>query len=103
MESEKNFFYSNGLELAVSPYDINLKFLRQGTPDGSVVGNTPAPIRLDEMTVSMGPALAKTIAVMLFKVIEDYEKNIGHIALQAQEQKIFEDVFGTILKDRDAT
>ena len=99
MDTEGRFFYTNGLELAVSAYDFNLKFLRQGAPENPEPGKQLAPARLDELIVGMSPGHAKTMLVGLYKAVRDYEANIGHITVNAEDQKKFDDAFPPTSKE----
>lgn len=98
MEAEKLFFYSNGLELAVSPYDITFKFLRQGAPDNGQPGVELQPKKLDEITVALSPGHAKAMLTMLYNSINGYERQVGIIPLQERDQQAFITAFGSILK-----
>lgn len=98
MEKENKFFYANGLEIAVSPFDFNLKFLRQGTSTDAKPGEILPPARLDELIVSTSPAHAKAMLASLFKTVLDYEKNIGPIALNIEAATEFDTTFGALLK-----
>lgn len=98
MESDNKFFYSNGLQVAVSPFDINLKFLRQGAPDNAVEGKPMQPQVLDEIIIAMSPAHAKAMLSGLFQSIMSYEKDVGPIALPADLQKAFNETFTTVPK-----
>ena len=104
-ELDKQFFYSNGLEIAVSPYDINLKFFRQGTPQSAVVTDPLKSKALNiqlqknaELTVAMSPGHAKAMLSALYTSIINYEKSVGPIPLQADAQKIYNDTFAALLK-----
>ncbi len=99
MEVTKQFFYCNGAELTVSPFDINLKFLRQVMPEDTVP-NTDQQIKLvkeAEFTVAMSPAHAKVFLNALFMSVINYEKNIGPISLQSEQQQLFDKTFGPLL------
>lgn len=98
MELDKQFFYSNGLEISVSPYDITLKFLRQGSPEGAAPGVELQPQKLAELSVAMSPAHAKAMLSGLYTSIMSYEQSVGAIALQADAQKIFDETFAPLLK-----
>lgn len=98
MDTEAKFFYCNGLELAVSPFDFNLKFVRQGAAPNAEPGKMTAPAKLDELMVAMSPAHAKAMLAGLYQSVKDYEANIGHITVTAEDQKKFEETFGPLLK-----
>ena len=98
MSNEGKFFYSNGLEVAVSPFDFNLKFLRQGAPENAEAGKLLAPSRLDEIIVAMSPSHAKAMLAGLYSAVMDYETNIGPITISNEDQKKFNETFGPILK-----
>ena len=99
MDSDKQFFYANSLELAISPYDFTFKFLRQGAPDGVLQQGQPLPPkRIDELSVAMSPAHAKAMIAAQFKAIIAYEKQFGKIAFETEKQNEFDNVFGAILK-----
>lgn len=96
MEIEKQFFYTNGAEIAVSPYDLNIKFLRQGTPEGASgnpVGNNIQPTTMAELTVAMSLSHAKTLLPGLYQSIIDYERSFGLIAVTPDAQNIFDTTF----------
>ncbi|MDP1639116.1 MAG: DUF3467 domain-containing protein [Candidatus Nitrotoga sp.] len=97
MESEKQFFYCNSLEIGVSQFDFSLKFIRQGTPVNSKAGNV-TPERVAELTVVMSPAHAKAMLPGFLKAVNDYEKNIGKIAVDKAIQNKFDETFNTINK-----
>jgi hypothetical protein len=98
MNTDKNFFYANGMELAVSTYDISLKFLRNGSPSNAVPGVPNAPARLDEIIVAMSPGHAKAMLAGLYKTIVDYEENIGPITIGSAEEVHFMKTFGPLIK-----
>ena len=97
MESDRNFFYANGLEVAVSPYDINLKFLRQGSPENAETGVATQPEKIDEVTVAMSPAHAKAMLPGIFKAIVHYEQTFGSISLESKVEEDFGNTFGKII------
>lgn len=98
MGLDEQFFYANGLELAVSPYDITLKFLRQGTPEGAAPGVELQPKRIAELSVAMSPVHAKAMLSGLYTAIMGYEESVGAIALPAEAQKTFNETFALLLK-----
>ena len=96
MDREPKFFYANGVEMAVSAYDFNLKFVRQGAPSGATPGTAVTAERLDELTVTMSPAHAKTLIGVFIKSVHDYEKNIGKIVLPGDEEEKFHDAINSL-------
>ena len=76
-ENAGKFFYANGLEVAASPFDFSLKFIRNGTPDAF---NKPGqnynviPVLADKFVVSMSPVLAKLMLKNLTIAIDNYER-----------------------------
>lgn len=97
MESEKQFFYCNSVEIGVSAFDVNLKFIRQGTPKNAKSGAV-IPENIAELTVAMSPAHAKAMLPGLYKAIIDYEKKVGLIAVESAVQKTFDETFTTLHK-----
>lgn len=93
----KKFFYSNGLEIAVSPYDFNLKFLRTGARAGIEPGDPVTSIPLDEIIIAMSPAHAKAMISGLYNSVVDYEKTIGPISIDSAGQDNFMKTFGPLL------
>lgn len=85
MVGEQKFFYTNGMELAVSAYDVTLKFLRNGAMStvGAEKGVTvEATIEvLDTLVVGMSPSHAKALVPGLMLAITQYEKQHGKIPL----------------------
>lgn len=98
MESDNQFFYCNGSEIAVTLFDFNFKFLRQGTPAGAQPGVEMQPENKDSLTVAMSPAHAKTMLYGYFNSVKDYEKNFGSITISAEMQKLFNETFGDLVK-----
>lgn len=92
MSSEDQFFYTNAVVIGVSPFDVNLKFLRQGTPSGIQTGAV-APVDLAELTVAMSPAHAKSMLVGFYNAIVEYEKKVGRITLEEANQQSFDKAF----------
>jgi hypothetical protein len=97
MDTEKKFFYSNSLELAVSPYDFSLKFLRTGVAAGTTPGNAIVFVPLDEIIIAMSPGHAKAMLSGLYKSVVDYEKTIGPITIDKAGQDEFMNTFGPLL------
>lgn len=83
-EEKQQFFYANAVEVAMSVFDINLKFMRTGTPktdlqqSGKGGQTTQAEFR-EEMVVAMSPQQAKAFLPALTNVLEMYEKQFGVI------------------------
>lgn len=98
MESDNQFFYANGLELAVSPFDITLKFLRQGAPEGAAAGVDLQPKRIAELSVAMSPGHAKAMLAGLYTSIMEYEQKVGEIAVPSETQEKFNETFGPLFK-----
>jgi len=86
--SAKNFFYSNKLELGVSPYDFSFKFLRKSAGQDS---DNLEPVTDDELIVYMSPSHAKTLIPMLSMAIQEYEKQFGKIPKKKKKSKEFDD------------
>jgi len=89
--SAKNFFYSNNLELGVSPYDFSFKFLRKSAGQDSDSDDNLEPVTDDELIVYMSPSHAKTLIPMLSMAIQEYEKEFGKIPLPPEKSKEFDD------------
>lgn len=98
MESEMNFFYTNAVEIGVSPYDVNLKFIRQGTPEDVQQGQAVKPQKMAELVVAMSPSHAKAMLAGFYKSILEYERSVGKIAIDASAQKIFDETFSAFQK-----
>lgn len=97
MSEEKPFFYCNGLQVATSPYDITLNFIRHapkvGAATGLMAGVPSDPVRAAELLVSMSPMHAKAMLPGLFKVVADYENTFGPIALPKEIQDLYSKTF----------
>ncbi len=85
MSLEEKFFYTNSVQVAITPYDFSLKFTRNGTetdntprPSGTLKVDVPAKV-LDVMTVSMSPSHAKALLVALKQIVDMYEQRHGLI------------------------
>lgn len=86
MAVDEKFFYSNAIEVAVSPFDINLKFIRNGTatPAQVVPVNTPVdatPIVQEAMVVAISPSSLKTMLPGLLQAVAIYEQKFGAIPI----------------------
>ena len=105
MEAEKKFFYTNGMEVAVSGYDLSINFLRQGgvATKGQKLGDAPqiaTIVELDRMVVSMSISHAKSMLAALFAAVENFEKEIGPIPLQKPAQTAYENAIAQIKKSK---
>ena len=82
MSDENKFFYANGVELAMTAFDVNLKFLRTGTQtvlqQQSGIKQASAVLQ-DEMVVGMSPQQAKLLVENLTNVLQAYEVQIGKL------------------------
>ena len=94
MDKEQSFFYANSLEVAASAYDINLKFIRQGTAENAPEGESK-PVRLAEAVIAMSPNHAKAMLASLYNAVQAYEKTIGPISIPKDMQESFNKTFGT--------
>lgn len=85
MSNEPKFFYANAMEMAASPYDISLKFMRNGAEVAKPVvpGTTveATAVLLDSLAVSMSPSHFKAMLPGLVKIVVEYEKQFGLIPL----------------------
>jgi len=88
VEIEARFFYSNALEVTLTPFDVSLKFQRRGT----VTESAPATLtQMQEGTgviqeavvIGMSPQHAKVIIPALVQMVQEYEKRFGTINLPA--------------------
>lgn len=85
MSEDKQFFYANSVEVAVSAFDFNLKFLRNGTSASNPKQNSKqhtakvrANIELrDEMVIGMSPQHAKAMLPHLTEMLKAYEETFG--------------------------
>lgn len=76
MSEDKQFFYANAVEVAVSMYDVNLKFMRTGTPKSSLKVGTQQNVQtelLDEMIIGMSLQHAKALLPALSEALKLYE------------------------------
>lgn len=75
MSEDKHFFYANAVEVAVSMYDLNLKFMRTGTPKSTLQTGMQQvqPELLDEMVIGMSPQHAKALLPALTTALQQYE------------------------------
>lgn len=75
MSEDKHFFYANSVEIAVSTYDVNLKFMRTGTPKSTMQPGMQQvqPELLDEMVIGMSPQHAKALLPALAQALQQYE------------------------------
>ena len=89
MSIDEKFFYTNGVEVGISPYDFSLKFMRNGSPTPETVkaaaasqalGASPAMV-METMTIAMSPVHAKAMLPILAQMIATYEQAFGTIAL----------------------
>lgn len=97
MTDETKFFYTNGLEASVSPYDVSLKFFRNVTappPAGTVrpVGERTESraTAAETLVVSMSPTHAKAIIPSMIQLIEEYENTFGPLPLPPEIQLIWD-------------
>jgi hypothetical protein len=91
--SDDKFFYANGAEVAVTAYDIAIKFLRNGSST-SLVGSSPSKTGrdgeereaqvLDNLSVFMSPSHAKTVIAAMLHLVREYERQYGQIPLSAE-------------------
>jgi len=97
MTSDGKFFYTNALEVAASSYDVNLKFMRNGTSTGASSDASPVIELKDEITVAMSPAHAKAMLPSLLRIVLEYEKHSGApIALPNDMQKLWDETFKSL-------
>ena len=102
MNNENRFFYANSAEVSVSPYEISIKFIRQGAPEskpskGRQEPQNVLPINIEDFVIAMSPSHAKALLPGLFNSVMQYEKNLGDIPLEAVAKKQFNDTFGPLL------
>jgi hypothetical protein len=100
--STENWFYCNALKLSASPYDFNLKFLRIASSRSVLVqnesdGEKAVPTVVAETDVVMSPSHAKSIVVMLYRAIQEYEALYGVVPLPPEKREEFEKLFGKSL------
>jgi hypothetical protein len=85
MSEDKQFFYANAVEIALSVFDVNLKFMRTGNPTTSLAqsqANPPLmqqiqPTLQDQMVIGMSPQHAKALLVNLTEGLKQYEAQFG--------------------------
>lgn len=85
-------FYANGLQLAVSPFDITLTF---GLQDPAQV-DPATPVNIGVRTVfrptvrvRMSPQLVVVVSHLLKRAVDDYEKQNGKIPISPELAKQF--------------
>ena len=93
MEADKQFFYTNAMEISISPYDLNFKFLRQVAGEAELPLMEQQPKKIAELVVSMSPTHAKAMLTSIYISVMNYEKDVGKIALPEEMQKLFDETF----------
>jgi Protein of unknown function (DUF3467) len=70
---DHRYLYANHVRLSLSPYDITLDV-------GHVIALSSGETTVEEsLTLVMSPVEAKAVALMLSRVVEQYEANVGAI------------------------
>lgn len=92
-----DFFYANAMELAVSPYDFSLRFIRNAAgqvalPEGVRTGEVPVVTRAS-MTVGMSPTHAKAMLPALVNAVLRYEEQLGKLTIPQEMQTAFDALF----------
>lgn len=96
MDSPTPHFYANALDVAVSPYDLTLRFARN-MPPAHGLGKSEAseevltPVRGGEIAVLTSPTHAKAILSALIVGLLRYEKDIGPVALPTEQTRKLQD------------
>lgn len=93
-----DFFYANGLELGVSPYDFTFKFLRQSPQDNAAGGDNVPSQQNAQFSISMSPTHAKSILAGLLDAVSVYEQTVGKIPLPADQQGKLDETLSKIRK-----
>lgn len=96
MTTSQNFCYTNAVELAVSPYDFVLKFMRNEA-ENTGTGSEPRLVLADSMVVAMSPAHAKAMLPAIYNAVLEYEKQFGKIGLLPEMQEKFDTAFGKLV------
>lgn len=97
MSDKPTFVYANAMDLAVSPYDFCLRFIRNEA-NNMGAGNPPDVIKADSVVVAMSPAHAKAMLPSLYRAVLEYERQFGKIGLM---QDMLDD-FNKTFKDSGA-
>ena len=96
-------FYANGLEVAVTSFDCNIKFLRHGTANDTpvtsgIAQNKSVPVIYDSLTVAVSPVFAKVLLSGLYNSIKQHEDINGIIPMPIEFAKLYDDMFKQITK-----
>lgn len=95
MIDEKNFFYANAIEVAYSPYDVSLKFQRNGADaSSSSAAREVMPKTLNDFIISMSPGHLKAMLPALYRAVCDYERKYGEMPLPQDVRKEYDAAFG---------
>jgi hypothetical protein len=91
------FFYTNSLQVSLTPYDVLLEFLRQGSsgdptkaipvgPDGHAAGEVR-----DRLSVAMSPMHCKAMIASMVLVVQQFEAQFGPIPVLPEVQKAYDE------------
>lgn len=95
MEPTPTLFYTNAMELALSAYDVTLRFLRNGSDNSAAAGPGPTESKvvvLDSLIVSMSPSHLKAMMPALIIAIVEYEKMFGSIPLPPDQAEAWKNI-----------
>jgi len=100
VEVETKFFYTNAVEVNLTPYDVNLKFQRRGTFTDQALDDNKGlrdvkGIVAEALVIGMSPTHAKAMVPGLVMMIQEYEKRFGKISVSPEEQTRWE-ALGTV-------
>lgn len=93
---DERFFYANASEVGASPYDVTVRFKREGLPNSATSPSSDGivPVELKEvLTVSMGAAHAKVFAASLVRAVREYEKRFGAIPVPTDKAEMCDAIF----------
>jgi hypothetical protein len=96
MADDAKFFYTNGAEMALSSYDVTIKFLRNGTGTSNIgdpaaaPGSVVQPMQpqvLDQLSVAMSLSHCKTMVSGMLEMLSAYEEQHGTIPLTSEAKQ----------------
>ena len=97
MSDDAKYFYANAVQIAVTPFDVTLTFMRNGIPNGAVTTLVPTQTQgkvVDSSAIGMSPSHAKAMLPAIYNAIVEYEKSFGKLGLPPELQANFDKVFG---------
>ena len=95
MGDEAKFFYANAVFLAVSNYDVSMRFVRNEPAADAQPGPGSQVVVADTFTVAMSITHAKSMLPVLMDAVVQYEKLFGKQALAPELQVKYDQHFGS--------